>query len=285
MTSHRTPSTLSPFRLVAVSVVALGAASLVSTLSFDHPVMERLSGRPVNWHLIWWVHALCSLGKAEVPVWLVAVFAVATRRAKPLMVTLAALILSTAVVVPLKVAVHRTRPQAGLASRQGVPPSQTFTTYDWTSFPSGDASTAFAVATALSHCMAGLWRPLLYALAVAISALRVTSLHHFPSDVFAGAAVGLLAGYLAISFYGRVPLLQVLGLRLGHAPWRGLLAAILVLTPCVMALVDRGNPLVTFLKVCGVPILVGYAAFFVLDRRPQGNGSSPPSLPGADRSL
>ena len=283
MTWRSIATLLTPFRLTVGAVVILAVASLVSTLSFDHPAMERLSERPVRWHLIWWVAIVCNLGKAEVPVWLVAVFAVVTRRAKPLMVTLVALVLSTAVVVPLKVIVHRTRPQVGLASRQGAPSSQAFTTYDWTSFPSGDASTAFAVATALSHCVSGPWRPLLYTLAVATSALRVTSLHHFPSDVLAGAAVGLLVGYGAVSFYRTVPLLQVLGLRLGHAPWRGLLAAILVLTPCFAVFVDPGNPLVAFLKVCGAPILVVGAVTLARGRRNQG-GPPRSAAPPADCS-
>ena len=98
----------------------------------------------------------------------------------------------------LKVLVGRTRPKLLFASG----------TYDFTwfglradhwSFPSGHATTVAALATAL-WC---LWpRPVwLYAAAAAVIAVsRVVTGEHFPSDVIAGAAIGVVATRLLASW-------------------------------------------------------------------------------------
>lgn len=60
------------------------------------------------------------------------------------------------------------------------------------SFPSGHAVGVFSVATAVAQRYhRHKWVPILaYGFATAISASRVTTLSHFPSDVFLGAALG-----------------------------------------------------------------------------------------------
>jgi membrane-associated phospholipid phosphatase len=61
-----------------------------------------------------------------------------------------------------------------------------------TSFPSGHAAAAFAVATVFSHrYRQHRWVPwMAYGVAGAISFSRITTQAHFPSDVFVGAALG-----------------------------------------------------------------------------------------------
>lgn len=61
-----------------------------------------------------------------------------------------------------------------------------------TSFPSGHAAAAFAVATVFAHrYRQHRWVPwVAYGVAGAISFSRVTTQAHFPSDVFLGAAIG-----------------------------------------------------------------------------------------------
>ena len=61
------------------------------------------------------------------------------------------------------------------------------------SFPSGHTMNAFAIATALALFFPFL-APALALLAVAIGASRVVLGLHFPSDVWAGAALGTLIG-------------------------------------------------------------------------------------------
>jgi len=62
------------------------------------------------------------------------------------------------------------------------------------SFPSGHAADAFTVATVFSHYYGWKWGVPLYAAAGFIAVSRVEKGKHWPSDVAAGAAIGLLAG-------------------------------------------------------------------------------------------
>ena len=82
-----------------------------------------------------------------------------------------------------------------------VPPGQSFNhtffkspvfSGNGSSFPSGHAAGAFCVATVLSTRYKNHhWVPwVMYSFATAISLSRVTTLGHFPSDVFVGAAMG-----------------------------------------------------------------------------------------------
>jgi len=62
------------------------------------------------------------------------------------------------------------------------------------SFPSGHSADAFTVAAVFSHYYGWKWGVPLYAAAGFIAASRVEKGKHWPSDVAAGAAIGLLAG-------------------------------------------------------------------------------------------
>lgn len=79
----------------------------------------------------------------------------------------------------------------------GAPFTDTFfnggvSPFKGSSFPSGHAAGVFSVATVVaSRYQNRRWVPLLaYGFATAISFSRVTTLSHFPSDVFLGAALG-----------------------------------------------------------------------------------------------
>jgi undecaprenyl-diphosphatase len=65
------------------------------------------------------------------------------------------------------------------------------------SFPAGHAATAFAGATLLAY-LAPRATPLFIALALAIGYSRVYLGVHYPGDVLAGAALGVLVGVVAI---------------------------------------------------------------------------------------
>jgi membrane-associated phospholipid phosphatase len=70
------------------------------------------------------------------------------------------------------------------------------------SFPSGHAVGVFSVATTVAQrYRRHKWVPVLaYGFATAISASRITTLSHFPSDVFMGAALGYtIARYQVLS--------------------------------------------------------------------------------------
>ena len=74
--------------------------------------------------------------------------------------------------------------------------------FDWTyqSFPSGHATTAFALAAVVGFLSERWFYPaLVFAGVVALS--RVTGGVHYPSDVLAGAIVGLLGAYFVRSIF------------------------------------------------------------------------------------
>lgn len=90
---------------------------------------------------------------------------------------------------PVKLAFRRRRPSSRrFAPLIPVPRS--------TSFPSGHSSAAFAFATAASVEMPAL-TPALMPLAGAIAYSRVHTGVHYPTDVAAGAALGIAAGAIA----------------------------------------------------------------------------------------
>jgi membrane-associated phospholipid phosphatase len=67
--------------------------------------------------------------------------------------------------------------------------------YTLMSFPSGHSVTSFALAYVLARTYPRA-SPLFYALAVMVALSRVYLASHFLSDVVAGAAIGLLAGWM-----------------------------------------------------------------------------------------
>lgn len=61
-------------------------------------------------------------------------------------------------------------------------------------FPSGHASVAFAVATALAVGLPARWRPVPLVIAVLVGVARIVHGVHFPIDVIGGAGLGILCG-------------------------------------------------------------------------------------------
>ncbi len=100
---------------------------------------------------------------------------------------------SGAVANTIKVVVHRPRPWVEL------PPPEGWSGYlhmsEFRSFPSGDTTTTFAIATVLGSMFPRLHVPLLI-VAVIVAIARVLVGSHYPSDVCAGAMLGLAVGGL-----------------------------------------------------------------------------------------
>jgi len=94
----------------------------------------------------------------------------------------------------LKGIIGRGRPFVG-----GAPDAFHYSHFAWTeayaSFPSGHAVTAFALAFALAS-LAPKWRVTIWAYAVLIAITRLVLLAHHPSDVLAGALVGILGAMM-----------------------------------------------------------------------------------------
>ena len=135
------------------------------------PVFEGLSyaGR---FGLLWIVIAL--------------VLAVAYRRWGVFALTVIAVALSDWSATGLKALIERPRPPV----RYPEPKTLVPVPHD-ASFPSGHAATSFAAATMLSFAFPRL-APFLYVLAAAVAFSRVYVGVHYPLDVIAGAALGVL---------------------------------------------------------------------------------------------
>jgi membrane-associated phospholipid phosphatase len=115
---------------------------------------------------------------------------------------LEALALSSVGTTALKVAVGRSRPGGGRDEDEFHPFRMSSTSW---SFPSGHTSAAFAVAGAVSSELGhdhG-WVPFVaYPLATWVGVSRVVDGRHWASDVFAGAAMGMLSARLSRSWFG-----------------------------------------------------------------------------------
>jgi membrane-associated phospholipid phosphatase len=264
------PSSRRGVQTLALIIASLGGAALVCYLLLDQPAIAPLARETQLWDLDSnrWVTAFRQLGKAWVPLWLLLL--VASRRPRPALTGLLALALLSITILPLKPLVARPRPNMIPAIRvqMGIdatdPHLQLGRWQTSWSFPSGDAATVFAVAAALSAFINWPGKVVLFAMATMISALRVVALAHYPSDVCAGAAVGILCGWMAL----------LAGLRLlPPDPWRSYsmcrLGATAVALGLLLSCLFTGQPysLKIFVNTCGLPIGVVYLVAILLDWR------------------
>jgi membrane-associated phospholipid phosphatase len=98
---------------------------------------------------------------------------------------------------PLKFMFGRIRPYHGVPAFEFHPfRTDLLSTEAGFSFPSGDASLAFAMAMSLTLTLPRQW-PLWWTLAVIVAVERVAENAHYPSDVVAGAALGVGVAFFA----------------------------------------------------------------------------------------
>ncbi|HEX4519619.1 MAG TPA: phosphatase PAP2 family protein [Gaiellaceae bacterium] len=136
--------------------------------------------------------ALSVLG-TDGAVWLAisAIVALALRRWGPLLWVAVADALAQLATISIKTAFPRARPNV-----------ETIVTEPSThSFPSGHAASSFACALVLGSFVPRFRVPL-FVLAALIAASRAYAGVHFPSDVLAGALLGLLIGSLVLALRG-----------------------------------------------------------------------------------
>jgi undecaprenyl-diphosphatase len=233
--------------------VAWIVATLGGYLFLDPIVSRRLWDRPITWHYNIWVDGFRQLGRAGVPICLVAAWSCLTDKWRPTIVVMAAMILVGVSVCPLKALVRRARPNQAFAAASG----QSSPEVPWqkkVSFPSGDTAVAFAGATALSLSWGRLWTPALFVGATAIAVLRVTAFAHYPSDVMAGAMIGVLCGVVATRWTVRrwsPDQFRVEG------RWRLVAALVLIFVlPFIGPYIGMSSSLRVFLKVYAIPLIV-----------------------------
>jgi undecaprenyl-diphosphatase len=154
----------------------------------EHWIVEQR----VRW-LDWFFIALSWVGRLGA-VWIAIAFALALmwRRPAILFMTIAADFAAELLSDLGKTLVSRHRP----FETQLGPPSTTH------SFPSGHSATSFACATVLSHYAPRLRVPF-FALATLIAFSRIYNGMHYPTDVLAGAVLGVLTALLLLAIARR----------------------------------------------------------------------------------
>lgn len=150
------------------------------------------------------IYVLAALGFATLLVFLSSAFVKDMARTRMIGLSRSLAFLFLAVLVPveagevLKGIIGRGRPFVG-----GAADAFHYSHFAWTeayaSFPSGHAITAFALAFALAS-LAPKWRVAIWAYAVIIAMTRLVLLAHHPSDVLAGALVGIL-GAMVVRYW------------------------------------------------------------------------------------
>ena len=226
-------------------VLILLAGSLASWIGFDQRAISCVVQGRIDPDSNLWVESFTLLGKAWLQIWLLLIWFLVSRRRREVLAGILALILIATSVDPLKLIVGRVRPyslvKAQEASRTELPREL------HSSFPSGDTASAFGVAQAVAPAQGWAVRLALLGAGALVGGLRVTALAHYPSDVLAGAAIGLLAGWLAIRLID----------RWGHAdramPFEGWLVwGGIIGLPVGMGISEGADGFLLFLKTYGV---------------------------------
>ncbi len=182
--------------LIPAAVAALGLAAILCYFFADERVFSWLTQQPHGWYKNRGLAAFEHFGKVWALIWLLALGGLIVRQPKPVLVGLLALLIMTAIVLPTKSIIKRPRPR-DVVKEQSATETKKHITHSW-SFPSGDAAAAFAAAAAVIPFVSLGWSPLMLIAAAGIAILRVIVMAHYPSDVCAGAAAGIFAGWLAL---------------------------------------------------------------------------------------
>ena len=109
-------------------------------------------------------------------------------------------LLAGAISTVIKILVHRPRPFVDVATiSDGITLSDAVFENFLQSFPSGHTATAFALAMALS-LLYRQGKPMFFSFAALAGIQRIISQNHFPSDVIAGALVGVASAQIMLIF-------------------------------------------------------------------------------------
>jgi len=235
------------FFLVLAAIA--GLIALWSYFYLDGRIFQSLSEQPNNWNRNFWLAAVAYLGKIWLPIWLMLVWFLATGKQKPVLIAFLALIMVGITVTPLKLLTNRPRPRE--VPRAGEV-EQVQYLHSHKSFPSGDTASAFAAATVITFFVEWPVAFLLLAACAGVAFLRVTCMAHYPSDVFAGTAIGILVGSLAIQMERKG-----LSLKPPQAIWnRNVVISAIILLPLIFGISEGIDEFLIFLKTYGSLVIV-----------------------------
>jgi len=182
----------------------IGAAILLALAVYPVYVLFDKSGttwalaHTYAWRDTFLFTAFKQLGKSWPFLLVLFVWAIVGKGKRALLVTMLALVIASVSVAVIKEATQRVRPGEVMVGHKSEPGPTPFADL---SFPSGDAAATFAIAFALVPFLGAPWRVALFVIAAAVSVGRVFSLKHYPSDVTAGAALGILCALTALALH------------------------------------------------------------------------------------
>jgi undecaprenyl-diphosphatase len=182
--------------ILLLIVAALGLIALWSRYNFDQRAFSSLRQNPLDWDDLFWLIPITHAGKAWFQIWLISIWFVFKRSQHPVLIALLGLLIVFAMVVPLKVIVGRPRPYEIIKAEQN--PDKQLELDSHTSFPSGDTAVAFAIFAVIVYLATWPWVCVFLAISAVVALLRLTAMAHYPSDILAGAAIGILAGLIAV---------------------------------------------------------------------------------------
>ncbi len=243
--------------ILMAAIIVLLFAAVLAWFFIDERFFSWLSRHRPGWSSDFWLEGLKLLGKNILPIWLLLIWAIVSKRYRPVMVALLATLMVLVMVVPLKVLTQRQRPEdntAIQAMNSRVP--EAVDKPRW-SFPSGDTAGAFAIATALAPFLAWGWVTAFFAAGVGVALMRVIDLAHYPSDVLSGAAVGIFCGLLARQLAKRY--FSNESSKSDRLFRLAVMFAVFLLPASIVLFSDSGSSLL-FFKTSGVLIAGGYLA-------------------------
>jgi membrane-associated phospholipid phosphatase len=228
-----------------------GLAAVITFLAvmvwpFDRTLSDMLCISRVG-HVatpLWWeaLKGVRVFGKGDIQFLLGFLLAI-HRRKQVAVCACIAILLAGVIVTPMKFAIGRPRPDGS----------------NKISFPSGDVASLTAFLVPVASVLPAI-RPVAVAGVAAVGAVRVANGFHFPSDILAGAAIGIFAGAVVVSLkFSLRPRVR----RLLRRSW---LAAVLgILIVAHLFLPGVGN-LRTFLSIFSPAVVLLVVAPFIRAR-------------------
>jgi len=241
--------------VIFILVTTLSLIALLSYFFVDKPVLGWLYEHPQKWHKNIFVNGLEQFGKAWVIIWLLLLWAYVFRRLQLSINVLLTLLLVALAVCPLKVLIHRPRPNESveIAHQLQANVNNNWFERDMQSFPSGDAASAFAATVALAPFISLSWLIVLLAVSTAVGLLRIVGMAHYPSDVLAGTAIGILCASVVLEIISKCQNCR----DFKAEQYRSIVAAALILIPVIAAVFIGMDQFLIFM-VTSCPLAAGF---------------------------
>ena len=182
--------------VILLFVAVSGLFAVWAYFNLDQRVFSSLRQKPLDWDDLFWLEPITFAGKTWLQIWLILIWFLFKKNKRPVLISFLALLVVLTTVMPLKFGVGRPRPYEIIKAEHN--PNRKLELDNHTSFPSGDTASAFAIAAVVVSLATWPWACVLLAISSVVALLRVTAMAHYPSDVLAGAAIGVLAGWIAV---------------------------------------------------------------------------------------